>query len=103
MGPADCPPSESDAYSAPMARPARSVHCTAGALARLLTPRALKLEPDCVRIWNCAPLKPPFETSQGEVASVERVAASRGTSPPPNERPLSVAPFWSPPRPKTEN
>jgi hypothetical protein len=55
-----------------------------------------------VRRLNCAPLKPPRDTSYGEVARELETAASRGRFEPPKFMPLSVVWFWSAPRPSTE-
>ncbi|MCX5761627.1 MAG: hypothetical protein NTW72_08990 [Gemmatimonadetes bacterium] len=86
----------------PSACAALSVHCSHGASTFSELVRMVKLLPVGERMLNCAPLKPPRETSYGAVDSELDTPASRGTSAPPNEPPLSVVAFWSGDSPSTE-
>src|SRR5476649_2561369 len=78
IGPANNPPTEMLLYCWPSDRAARSVHCSCGASTFRLIVRVMKLEPGRPRIWNCAPLNPPRETSYGVVTSDVETLASRG-------------------------
>ena len=92
-GPESRPPSDALVYSWPSDRAAASVHCIAGESKLRLFVRLMKFEPGRVRTLSCAPLKPPRETSYGEVTSDVDTEASRGRLEPPNAMPLSVALF----------
>src|SRR5450830_22706 len=102
MGPDRRPPSETLVYCWPSACAARSVHCSDGASRFSDMVRCRKLFPEGDRMLNCAPLKPPRDTSYGAVASELETPASRGTLAPPKEPPLSVLAFWSGVSPSTE-
>jgi hypothetical protein len=60
------------------------------------------LVPGLARRLRRAPLKPPVDTSYGDVTSPVDTLASRGRLAPPNGIPLSVVWFWSGERPSTE-
>src|SRR5579862_1643963 len=102
MGPMSSPPSETFEYSCPFARAAASVHWSAGASMLRLDVREMKFEPARMRMLRFAPLKPPTDTSYGEVTSDVVSAASRGVSEPLKFIPLRVVEFWSDVRPSTE-
>jgi len=53
----------------------------------------MKFEPGRVRSENCAPLKPPRETSYGVVTRELETAASRGKPEPPKFMPFKVVLF----------
>ena len=103
MGPEVRPPSERFEYSWPSARAAWSVHCICGASMFRLEVRATKLVPERVRRLKLPPLKPPRDTSYGDVTREPLTAASRGKSLPLKFCPLSVVEFWSGESPSTEN
>src|SRR5437764_302255 len=101
-GPAASPPRETFEYCCPSDCAARSVHCSCGASRFRLMPRVMKFDPGLERRVSCPPLKPPRETSYGDVTSDVDTPASRGRLEPPNAMPFSVVLFWSAPSPRTE-
>ena len=62
----------------------------------------MKLPPELALTESCPPLKPPRETSNDVDATRVMTSASRGMSPPPNDRPFNVTRFWSGESPSTE-
>src|SRR5688500_1882429 len=102
MGPDMDPPRERFVYSLASACAARSVHCICGAVPVMFTPRERKLEPARLEMLRLPPLKPPRDTSKGEVTRLVDTLASRGSEFESIGRLLSVTLLSSAPSPSTE-
>src|SRR5690242_11612278 len=64
--------------------------------------RRVMLLPEEIDTAVCTPLNPPTVGSHGDVRKRVLTGAPRGTSPPPNDKPLSVVLLLSLPRPNAE-
>src|SRR5688572_27057783 len=101
MGPEKTPLSDMLVYSFASACAARSVHCSSGVVVTRFTPRLRKFDPAGVDRFRFPPLKPPRETSNGDVLRLVEIAASRGRELPFVGRPLRVTLLSSASRPST--